>query len=210
MEEIAHWEEIQLPQSLAGGALRKGGPGLPGREWRGNGCPCGLVPLRGERGGDVGVDGEVAMQAGRAQELRDREAGGGQEYGAAEQFGTALRADQDGQPGRIAGRNMRQVDYQRACAAMKHVDQVFPQLSGGGEVEGTAQPDDTATGMGGSRAAEGGADAGHDDRRPARARRVWCGMPFSLASGQASGLATRKNTAHVNTIQFRDTVYTLK
>src|SRR5580693_6012440 len=97
-----------------------------------------LVPPPGERGGDIGVDGEVAMQAGRSQELRDRRAWGGEEHLAAEQPGAALRADEDGQPNLVAGQNAGQVDDQRAGAAMKHVDQAFPQFLGGGEVERTA------------------------------------------------------------------------
>src|SRR5580692_3592948 len=117
----------------------------------------------GERGGDVGVDREVAVQAGRSQELGDRDAGGGQQHDAAEQPGPALRADQDGQTGLVAGRNAGQVDYQRVRAAMKHVDQAFPQLLGGGEVERTAQPGDTAAGP-------GGGGAGHDDPGPTAAR----------------------------------------
>jgi len=60
------------------------------------------VPQRGESAGDVGVDGEAAVQAGRAQELCDRGTGGGQKHDAAEQPGAALRADQHRQPGRIA------------------------------------------------------------------------------------------------------------
>ena len=86
---------------------------------------------------------------------------------------------------------------------MKHVDQAFPQLLGGAEVERTAQPDDTAAGP-------GGVDAGHDGPRsrsraggtsssPTRwpediSEAVVTVMPFSLTSGQASGPATRKNT----------------
>jgi hypothetical protein len=34
-------------------------------------------------------------------------------------------------------------------------------------------------------------------------------ISFSLASGRADGPTTRKNTAQVNTIQFRATVFTL-
>src|ERR1700722_10335321 len=124
----------------------------------------------GERGGNAGVDREVAMQAGRSQELRDRGARGGEEHLAAEQPGTPLRADQDGQPSLVAGRNAGQVDNQRARAAMKHVDQAFPQFLGGREVERTAQPDDTAAGPDGSRTADGGADAGHDDPGPTAAK----------------------------------------
>src|SRR5580692_282409 len=112
-----------------------------------------LVPPPGERGGDIGVDGEVAMQAGRSQELRDRRAGGGEEHLAAEQPGATFRADQDGQPRLVAGRNAGQVDDERAGAAVKHVDQAFPQFLGRGEVERTAQPDDAAAGPDGSRAA---------------------------------------------------------
>jgi hypothetical protein len=68
---------------------------------------------------------------------------------------------------------------------MKHVEQTFPQLLGRAEVEGTAQPDDTAAGP-------RDVDAGHDD--PCRSVTVVTVMSFSLASGQASGPATRKNT----------------
>src|SRR6202034_2187998 len=46
-----------------------------GRDWPGR-----LLRFRGERTGQVRVDGEAAVQAGRAQELRDREAGGGQAH----------------------------------------------------------------------------------------------------------------------------------
>jgi hypothetical protein len=35
-------------------------------------------------------------------------------------------------------------------------------------------------------------------------------MMFLLVSGRAVGLATRKNTAQVNTIHFRGTVFTLQ
>jgi hypothetical protein len=35
-------------------------------------------------------------------------------------------------------------------------------------------------------------------------------IQFSLASGQASGLATRKNTAQMNIVHFRATVFTLQ
>jgi hypothetical protein len=34
-------------------------------------------------------------------------------------------------------------------------------------------------------------------------------MSFSLASGRAAGPTTRKNTAQVNTIQFRATLFTI-
>jgi len=34
-------------------------------------------------------------------------------------------------------------------------------------------------------------------------------MSFSLASGRAEDPATRKNTAQVNTIQFRATLFTI-
>src|ERR1700735_471735 len=84
--------------------------------------------------------------------------------------GGPLGADQDGQPSLVAGRNAGQVDDQRAGAAMKHVDQAFPQFLGGAEVERPAQPDDPAAGPDGSRAADGGADAGHDDPGPTAAK----------------------------------------
>src|SRR6202046_1866505 len=84
--------------------------------------------------------------------------------------GGPLGADQDGQPSLVAGRNAGQVDDQRAGAAMKHVDQAFPQFLGGREVERTAQPDDTAAGPDGSGTADRGGDARPDDPRPPAAR----------------------------------------
>jgi hypothetical protein len=44
---------------------------------------------------------------------------------------------------------------------------------------------------------------------PASPRLVIAVMVFPLVSGRASGSATRKNTAQMNTIHFRDTMFTL-
>jgi hypothetical protein len=50
------------------------------------------------------------LKAGRAQNLHDRKAGSNQAHSGVEQSGTALRADQDCQPGRITRRNVRKVE----------------------------------------------------------------------------------------------------
>jgi hypothetical protein len=54
------------------------------------------VPFHGERAAEIGTDGEAPVQAGEAQQLRDREAGSDQAHDGAEQPGAALRADQHG------------------------------------------------------------------------------------------------------------------
>jgi hypothetical protein len=56
----------------------------------------GFVPLHGERAAQIGTDGDAAVQAGEAQQLRDRDAGSGQAHDDAELSGAALRADQHG------------------------------------------------------------------------------------------------------------------
>jgi hypothetical protein len=70
--------------------------GLAGQGLRGWRLLRGLLPFHGERAAEIGTDGEAAVQAGKAQQLRDRETGSGQANDDAERSGPALRADQDG------------------------------------------------------------------------------------------------------------------
>src|SRR5260370_42487682 len=72
------------------------GPGLAGQDLRGWDHSRGLVSFLGQRAAEIGTDGEAAVQAGEAQQLRDREAGSGQAQDDAEPSGAALRADQHG------------------------------------------------------------------------------------------------------------------
>lgn len=57
----------------------------------------------------------------------------------------ALGTDQDCQPGRVARRNVRQIENYRVCATVEHIGQVFAQGRGRGEVETVAQADNGAT-----------------------------------------------------------------
>ena len=76
--------------------MNRKGPGLAGQDSRGWGRIRWLVPFYGERAAEIGTDGEAAVQAGKAQQLRDRKARSGQAHDDAEQPGAALCADQHG------------------------------------------------------------------------------------------------------------------
>ena len=89
---------------------------------------------------------------------------------------------------------------------MKHVDQAFPQRRGAFDVEGAAQ----RTMVRASPPTTRGTPSRAVREFPASPRLVIAVMVFPFVSDQAIGPATRKNTAHVNTIHFRDTVFTLQ
>ena len=65
--------------------------------------PIPAAPALGNRVSKRGTDREAAVQARAAQQFHDLVSGGGEADGDAARPGTALRADQDGEPTRIAG-----------------------------------------------------------------------------------------------------------
>jgi len=67
---------------------------------------CWPVQTRDECPETVLADGEATLQAGRAKDVRHRRAGGGQAHADAELPGTALRADQHGQPHDVTRRDV--------------------------------------------------------------------------------------------------------
>ncbi len=59
-----------LPEPGSAGAPGRKGPGLAGQDLRGWDHSRGLVSFLGQRAAEIGTDGEAAVQAGKAQQLR--------------------------------------------------------------------------------------------------------------------------------------------
>ena len=57
-----------------------------------------------------------------------------------------LKADQDGEPGHVAGRNFAQVEYEQTAAGTQHADQMLAQRRRRGGVQVAVQRDDGVAG----------------------------------------------------------------